>query len=93
LNIGKIFGVKIKIHYTWLLIFFLVTWSLAIGYVPLQFPGLSDITYWIIGIISAISLFVSVLVHELTHSYVALKQGIDVPSITLFFFWRSFTDS
>jgi Zn-dependent protease/CBS domain-containing protein len=86
LNIGEIFGVKIKIHYTWLLIFFLVTWSLAIGYVPLQFPGLSDITYWIIGIISAISLFVSVLVHELAHSLVALKQGIDVPSITLFFF-------
>lgn len=86
LNIGEIFGVKIKIHYTWLLIFFLITWSLAVGYVPLQFPGLSDATYWIIGIISAISLFVSVLAHELAHSYVALKQGIDVPSITLFFF-------
>ena len=86
LNIGEIFGVKIKIHYTWLIIFFLISWSLAIGYVPLQFPGLSEVTYWIIGIISAISLFVSVLVHELAHSYVALKQGIAVPSITLFFF-------
>jgi len=86
LNIGEIFGVKIKIHYTWLIIFFLITWSLANGYVPLQFPGLSEVTYWIIGIISAISLFISVLVHELAHSYVALKQGIAVPSITLFFF-------
>ncbi len=86
LNIGKIFGVKIKIHYTWLIIFFLITWSLANGYVPLQFPGLSEVTYWIIGIISAISLFISVLVHELAHSYVALKQGIAVPNITLFFF-------
>ena len=86
LNMGKIFGVKIKIHYTWLIIFFLITWSLAVSYMPLQFPGLSDIIYWIIGSISAISLFVSVLVHELAHSYVALKQGIEVPSITLFLF-------
>jgi Zn-dependent protease/CBS domain-containing protein len=86
LNIGKILGIKIKIHYTWLIIFFLISWSLATGYIPLQFPGLSDVIYWIIGIISAISLFVSVLVHELAHSYVALKQGIEVPNITLFLF-------
>ncbi|MEJ2241464.1 MAG: site-2 protease family protein [Candidatus Bathyarchaeota archaeon] len=85
-SVGKIFGVQIRIHYTWVFIFLLITWSLATGYMPSQFPGLETSVYWIIGIISAITLFISVLIHELAHSYVALRQGLNVPSITLFLF-------
>ena len=85
-SVGKIFGVQIRIHYTWVFIFLLITWSLATGYMPSQFPGLETSVYWIIGIISALALFISVLIHELAHSYVALRQGLNVPSITLFLF-------
>ena len=53
---------------------------------PEQYPGLDLATYWAIGITSAIILFASVLVHELSHSYVAKKNGLPIARITLFFF-------
>jgi Zn-dependent protease len=53
---------------------------------PHQYPGLDVVTYWAIGIASAIILFASVLVHELSHSYVAKKNGLPIARITLFFF-------
>jgi Zn-dependent protease/predicted transcriptional regulator len=53
---------------------------------PHQYPGLSTVTYWAIGIGSAVVLFASVLVHELSHSYIAKKNGLPIARITLFFF-------
>jgi Zn-dependent protease/predicted transcriptional regulator len=85
-RLGKIMGIPIRIHYTLWLVFALIAWSLAAGYMPQQYPGLSVMTYWMIGIISAVILFVSVLVHELSHSYVAKKNGLPIARITLFFF-------
>jgi Zn-dependent protease/predicted transcriptional regulator len=79
-------GIPIRIHYTLWFVFILIAWSLAVGYMPHQYPGLSTVTYWAIGIASAIILFVSVLVHELSHSYVAKKNGLPIARITLFFF-------
>lgn len=79
-------GVKIKLHYTWFIIFVLITWTLAVFYMPSQYPGLTSDIYWITGFISSIILFSSVLFHELFHTYFALKKGIPVPSITLFLF-------
>jgi len=82
----KPLGIPIRIHYTLWLVFLLIAWSLATGYMPSQYKGLSTITYWAIGIVSAFLLFVSVLVHELAHSYVAKKNGLPIARITLFFF-------
>jgi len=79
-------GIPVRIHYTLWLVFILITWSLAVGYMPHQYPGLSTITYWGIGIASAIILFASVLIHELSHSYIAKKNGLPIARITLFFF-------
>jgi len=79
-------GIPVRIHYTLWLVFILITWSLAVGYMPHQYPGLSTATYWGIGIASAIILFISVLVHELSHSYIAKKNGLPIARITLFFF-------
>lgn len=79
-------GIPVRIHYTLWLVFILIAWSLAYGYMPHQYPGLSPLTYWMIGIASAIVLFVSVLVHELSHSYIAKKNGLPIARITLFFF-------
>jgi Zn-dependent protease/predicted transcriptional regulator len=79
-------GIPVRIHYTLWFVFLLIAWSLAVGYMPRQYPGLSVLTYWAIGIASAIILFASVLVHELSHSYVAKKNGLPIARITLFFF-------
>ena len=79
-------GIPVRIHYTLWLVFIMIAWSLADGYMPHQYPGLSTFTYWEIGIVSAIILFVSVLIHELSHSYVAKKHGLPIVRITLFFF-------
>jgi len=79
-------GVKIKLHYTWFIVFVFITWTLAAFYMPDQYPGLTYEVYWITGILSSIILFSSVLFHELFHTYFALKKGIPVPNITLFLF-------
>ena len=86
IRLGKIMGIPVRIHYTLWIIFVLIAWSLARGYKPQQYPGLSTITYWAIGIASAVILFASVLIHELSHSYVAKKNGLPIARITLFFF-------
>jgi Zn-dependent protease/predicted transcriptional regulator len=86
MRIGKIMGIPVRIHYTLWLVFALIAWSLAYGYMPHQYPGLSTGIYWAIGIASAIILFASVLIHELSHSYVAKKNGLPIARITLFFF-------
>jgi Zn-dependent protease/CBS domain-containing protein len=84
LRLFRIAGIDIGIHYTWIFIFIFFSWSLAQGYFPQQYPGWSITTYWITGIIAALLIFVSVLLHELAHSLVAKKRGIPVNSITLF---------
>lgn len=86
LNIGRIFGIEIKLHYTWFFIIFLLAWSLAIEYFPAEYPGFSTTVYWILGFLAALLLFDSVLLHELSHSLVAKYQGMKVDNITLFFF-------
>lgn len=84
--LGKIIGIPIGLDFSWFLIFGLLTWSLATSYYPTEFAGWSELMYWIMGAITAIMLFVSVLLHELGHSVVALQYKIPVRSITLFIF-------
>jgi Zn-dependent protease/CBS domain-containing protein len=85
-NVGKILGIPIRIHWTLWFVFLLIAWSLAEFYMPATYPSLSATTDWIVGIVSAIVLFISVLVHELSHSYIAKKNGLPIARITLFFF-------
>lgn len=86
LRIGKLRGIEISINYTWLIAFGLISWSLAVGFFPMQFPGWQPATYWTVGVISSLLLFASVLAHELTHSFVAQSLGMRVQSINLFIF-------
>ena len=86
LNIGRIIGIPVRIHYTLWLVLLLIAWSLADGYLPQNYRGLDLFTRWAIGIVSAIILFVSVFLHELSHSYIAKKNGLPIRRITLFFF-------
>ncbi len=84
IRLFRIAGIDIGIHYTWIFIFALITWTLAAGIFPSQYPGQSASLYWGMGIITALLLFASVLLHELAHSLVAKARGMSVSSITLF---------
>ena len=85
-NLGKIFGIQFRLHYTWFIIFLLVTVSLSWQLFPMLYPGWSGLTYWVIGIVTSLLFFASVVTHELAHSLVARFYGIPVRSITLFIF-------
>jgi len=85
-KLGSIGGISIYLHYTWLLAFFLIVWSLALGYFPMSGEATGSVTYWVLGAVAAILLFASVLVHELGHSFVARALGLRVDNITLFIF-------
>ena len=85
-EIGRALGIPIRVHSSWFLVFLFVTWSLATGYLPDALPGLSDSRYWGMGAVAAVLLFVSVLLHELGHSYVAQRYRIPIGQITLFLF-------
>ena len=85
-RIGKIAGIDIDIHVSWIIIFVLLTVSLATGWFPQLYARWSTATYWLIAFFSSLLLFVSVLLHELAHSLVARRRGLSVKSITLFIF-------
>src|SRR3989338_2031896 len=82
----RLFGIDIKLHVSWWFIFILLGWSLSISYFPHILPDLNPYVYWSMGIAAALLLFISVLLHELSHSLVAKAKKIKVGSITLFFF-------
>lgn len=84
--LGRIFGIPIGLDYSWFVIFALLTWMLATGYFPAEFKNWPALLYWSVGAATAIMLFVSVLLHELGHSVVALRYKVPVSSITLFLF-------
>jgi len=84
-RIGKIFGIDIHIDWSWLLIFGLVSWSLASSFGQIH-TGWSVQTQWGIALLAAILFFFSVLAHELSHSLVAKARGVPVRNITLFLF-------
>lgn len=84
--IGKVHGITIDLDYSWFLIIGLLAWILAASYYPSQFHNWTPAEYWITGVVTAIMLFVSVLIHELGHSVVAIHYGLSVPRITLFLF-------
>lgn len=84
--LGRIIGIPIGLDYSWFLVFILLTWSFAVGYYPQEFANWSGVTYWIVGAATAIMLFVSVLIHELGHSVIAMRYKIAIRNITLFLF-------
>ena len=84
--LGRILGIPIGLDYSWFLIFVLITWTMAVGYYPAEFKNWPTAQYWIVGAVTAIMLFVSVLLHELGHSVVAMHYKIPVRSITLYIF-------
>jgi Zn-dependent protease/CBS domain-containing protein len=85
-KIGKIKGILIEVNASWFVIFALVTYTLASGYFPVYYPDFDSTTRWVSSSVIALLFFVSVLLHELSHSLVSLKLGMPVKRITLFIF-------
>ncbi|RLC94629.1 MAG: protease [Chloroflexi bacterium] len=84
--LGTIFGISVRLHWSWFIIFFLVTWSLAAYYFPDAHPDWSRATAVVTALATSLLFFASVLAHELAHSVVAMRAGIPIHSITLFVF-------
>jgi len=85
-KIGKVFGIEIFIDYSWFIIFVLITWLLAAQFFPSFNSNASVFTNIVLGTITSLLFFSSVLIHELAHSIVANRNGIKVDRITLFLF-------
>jgi Zn-dependent protease/CBS domain-containing protein len=86
IHLFKLFGFKVNLDISWFFLLILVTWSLASGFFPGSYEGLSTLTYWLMGIVSAIGLFFSIVLHETLHSVVARRFGLPMTGITLFLF-------
>lgn len=86
ITLFKLFGFEVKIDISWLVIALLITWTLAKGSFPHYYEGFSNSTYWVMGILGALGLFMSIIFHELSHSLVARKFGLPMKGITLFIF-------
>lgn len=86
LQIGTIKKIPIRLHFTLIIVFFLISWTLATGFMPSYYPTLNESQYWMMGAIGAVILFISILLHELSHSLLSIRYGIGVHQIILFIF-------
>jgi Zn-dependent protease/CBS domain-containing protein len=86
ISLGRIAGIRIGINWSWLVVFALITWTLAAGVFPETNPGLSDGTYAGMAIAAAVLFFVSLLLHELGHAVQARRDGMEIEGITLWLF-------
>jgi len=86
LTLFRVRGVPVRVHVSWLAIYGLIAWSLAVGYFPRVLPETTVLTHWVTGLVAGLLLFVSVFLHELSHALVALSHGLRVSAITLHIF-------
>ncbi len=84
-GIGRWFGIKVRIDWSWLLIFALVVWNLGVVFTQFH-PAWGITLIWGLAVVATLLFFLSVLAHEMAHSLVARSQGLPVSSITLFLF-------
>jgi len=84
--LGRILGIPIRAHYSWLPVFPFYAWAIASGLLPREAPGLSVYEYWALGIFTTALLFASVLAHELAHAVMARAEGLGTGNITLYMF-------
>ncbi|MGH2767856.1 MAG: CBS domain-containing protein, partial [Actinomycetota bacterium] len=82
----RVRGIPVGAHWSWLLVFLLLSYSLSSALFPATYPGLTDSTYLFMGFVAALVFFASILLHELGHAFRALKEGMRIEGITLWLF-------
>ncbi|MGD9736050.1 MAG: site-2 protease family protein [Solirubrobacterales bacterium] len=82
-RIGRLAGIPIGVQPLWLLIVGLITWSLGAVYFPDRVDGIAPLAAYALGLACALLLFASILLHELGHSLVARRHGIEVEEVDL----------
>src|SRR5680860_18310 len=83
IRIGRLAGIPIGVQPLWLAIVVLITWSLGAVYYPDEVPGIAPGAAYALGLLSALLLFVSILLHELGHGVVARRHGVEIEEIDL----------
>jgi len=86
IRLGKVFGIEIGFNWSLIFVFALVSWSLAVTVLPQGVPNQSPTAYWITAVIGAVVFYGCLLAHELSHSVVARRNGVQVSEITLWLF-------
>jgi Zn-dependent protease len=86
IKLGRIFGFEINVHWSWFFVFFLVTATFATSLLEEVYPEWTASRRWIVAAAIALIFFLSILLHEMSHSVLAKRYGIPVSSITLFVF-------
>ena len=86
IDLFRILGLQIRIDLSWVFLAILIAWSLSTGLFPFRYEGLSTQIYWTMGVVGALGLFLSIIVHEVAHSLVARRFGMPIKGITLFIF-------
>jgi PDZ domain-containing secreted protein/Zn-dependent protease/CBS domain-containing protein len=79
----RVRGIAIGANWSWLFVFGLIIWQLATGVFPESYPGLASSSYWVMGALTGVIFFVSLLLHELGHAFRAQKEGMEIEGITL----------
>jgi Zn-dependent protease len=82
----KLLGFQVRLDPSWIILAVLITWTLAHGVFPAYYANLSQASYWWMGVAGALGLFASIIFHELCHSLVARRYGLQMRGITLFIF-------
>src|SRR5687768_1838023 len=83
IKLGRIYGIEIGLHYSWLIIAVLISLSLS-AYFAEAHPDWSGGTIWAMSLVSALLFFIAIVIHELSHAAVARMNDLPVRSITLF---------
>jgi len=83
--LGRVAGIPLGVNYSWFVVFVMVASLMALYYFPWRYPEGSTATYWVLGFATSLLFFASVLAHEIAHGVIALRRGIPVKEITLFF--------
>jgi Zn-dependent protease len=82
-RVGRLAGIPIGIQPLWLAIVGLITWSLGHDYFPAEVDGIASGQAYALGLVAALLLFVSILLHELGHAVVARRRGVEIEEIDL----------
>jgi PDZ domain-containing secreted protein/Zn-dependent protease len=82
-KILRVRGIEIGANWSYLLVFGLVTTSLATSFFPAAYDGMSPATYWLMALVTTIAFIACLLLHELGHAFRALKEGMEIEGITL----------